>query len=114
MLSISEYSKTEMNQVFNYPLEKIAVAPCAVDECFVPLEYSAQRQQQLRRHYDISREIILCAPGGFDSRKNLRQLMLAYAQLSPAIRATHQLVIASRLSAVPTDDSRQEFHQWRQ
>lgn len=114
LLSISEYSKTEMNQVFNYPLEKIAVAPCAVDECFVPLEYSAQRQQQLRRHYDISREIILCAPGGFDSRKNLRQLMLAYAQLSPAIRATHQLVIASRLSAVPTDDSRQELHQWRQ
>lgn len=114
LLSISEYSKTEMSQVLNYPIEQIAVAPCAVDDCFIPLEYSEQRQQQLRRHYDITRDIILCAPGGFDSRKNLSKLMQAYALLSPKIRQSHQLVIASRLSAVATDDSRKELHQWRQ
>lgn len=114
LLSISEYSKKEMHQVLNYPLEQIAVATCAADACFAPYDYSEQRQQQLRRHYDISREIILCAPGGFDSRKNLKRLMQAYAQLPSAIRQCHQLVIASRLSAVATDDSRKELHEWRE
>lgn len=114
LLSISEYSKSEMIQILNFPAEKIALAPCAVDDCFEPLEYSEQRRQQIRRHYDITRDIILCAPGGFDSRKNLKNLMQAYALLSPEIRRTHQLVIASRMSAVPTDDTRKELHQWRQ
>ena len=113
LLSISEYSKKEAVELLAYPADQVAIVPCAVDDCFQPQSLTAQQHSQLLYRYGITRKIVMCAPGGFDSRKNLLRLMQAFALLPSAIRSQHQLVIASRLSRVATDDSRQQLHRWR-
>lgn len=113
LLSISEYSKKEAVELLAYPAEQVAIAPCAVDNCFHPQTISPEQKAQLFYRYGITKKIVMCAPGGFDSRKNLLRLMQAFALLPPSIRSQHQLVIASRLSRVATDDSRKQLHAWR-
>jgi len=44
------------------------------------------------------RPFVMCAPGGYEARKNLPGLLAAYALLPAHVRAGHQLVVASRLA----------------
>lgn len=113
LLSISEYSKKEAVELLDYPASQVAIAACAVDSCFQTQRISPIKKAQILYRYGITKKIVMCAPGGFDSRKNLFRLMQAFAQLPASIRSEHQLVIASRLSQVPTDDSRVQLHKWR-
>jgi glycosyltransferase involved in cell wall biosynthesis len=113
MLSVSGYSRQEAMAVLPFDGDRITVAPNAVDDCFQPVVLSALRQAQIKKRYGISRYMVLYAPGGFDARKNFARLIQAYAQLPHALRASHQLVIGSRMSREAHDDSRKALAQWR-
>lgn len=51
----------------------------------------------LRQSFGITRKMIMYAPGGFDSRKNIDGLITAYSLLPAELRNDHQLVIVSKL-----------------
>ena len=40
----------------------------------------------------------MCSPGGFDERKNIHNLIIAYSNLPPGLRKTHQLLITSQIT----------------
>jgi glycosyltransferase involved in cell wall biosynthesis len=106
LLAISESSRMEAIEHLAWSPEKIINTSEGADAHFKQIELSKERKSQLRSQYGIARKMVMYAPGGFDSRKNFDGLMQAYALLSPHIRAEYQLVLVSRLSKSPHDDSR--------
>lgn len=113
LLAISESSRMEAINALGWPAERIINTSEGADAHFRVLELAPERVQQVRERYGISRKMVMYAPGGFDSRKNFDGLMRAYALLPAPLRSEYQLVIASRLSKSPHDDSRAKLHQWR-
>jgi glycosyltransferase involved in cell wall biosynthesis len=106
LLAISESSRLEAIEHLDWSPEKIINTSEGADAHFKQISLSDERKLQLRTKYGISRKMVMYAPGGFDPRKNFDGLMQAYALLSPTIRSDYQLVLASRLSKSPHDDSR--------
>lgn len=105
LLAISDYAREEAIAALNlHPAHVVAIST-AVDESFVPEAVTPAALTALREQFGITRSVIMCAPGGYDPRKNLVGLVTAYSLLPPALRAAHQLLIASRLG--PND--RQEL-----
>ena len=113
LLAISESSRLEAIEHLGWSSERITNTSEGADSHFKAIMVSAERQQLIRTRYGITRKMVMYAPGGFDSRKNFDGLMQAYALLSPEIRRGYQLVLASRLSKSPHDDSRAKMHAWR-
>jgi glycosyltransferase involved in cell wall biosynthesis len=113
LLAISESSRLEAIEHLCWSPERIINTSEGADAHFKVIELSAERQQQIRTRYGITRKIVMYAPGGFDPRKNFDGLMQAYAMLSPELRRDYQLVLASRLSKSPHDDSRAKMNACR-
>jgi glycosyltransferase involved in cell wall biosynthesis len=110
LLAISESSRLEAIEHLGWSPERIINTSEGADAHFKVIELSAERKQQIRTRYSITRKMVMYAPGGFDPRKNFDGLMQAYALLSPEIRRDYQLVLASRLSKSPHDDSRTKMN----
>jgi glycosyltransferase involved in cell wall biosynthesis len=113
LLAISESSRLEAIEHLGWSPDCIINTSEGADAHFKVVELSAERKQQVRTRYGITRRMVMYAPGGFDSRKNFDGLMQAYALLSPEIRREYQLVLASRLSKSPHDDSRAKMNACR-
>ncbi len=96
LLSISDYSKQEAIDALELDPARVVAISTAVDACFQPGEPTPQARASLNQQFGITRNILMYAPGGFDARKNIEGLIAAYALLSPALRAGHQLLIASK------------------
>ena len=72
----------------------------AVDAArFHPAAQDADQLAALNARFGIRRKVVMCAPGGFDARKNIDGLVTAYGMLPRALRSEHQLLIASRFDA---------------
>ncbi len=97
LLAISECSRRETIDALELPEDRIVNISAAIENRFHPMTLSAERILELRRRYGIQRKMIMCAPGGFDVRKNIDGLIGAYALLPSELRAKHQLVIASKI-----------------
>ena len=98
LLSISDYSRQEAIDALGLDPAGVVAISTAIDPArFHPAAQSAEEVATLRARFRIQRKMVMYAPGGFDPRKNIDGLILAYAMLAPALRAEHQLVIASRL-----------------
>lgn len=100
LLSISDYSRQEGLEALGVAPERIVSISTAVDESFVPSRLSASETLALHQRFGITRNMVMYAPGGFDTRKNIDGLITAYSLLPSALRATHQLVVASKLGDV--------------
>lgn len=98
LLSISDYARTEAIDALALDPASVVAISTAVDESFVPRRMTEEELASIRQHFGIQRAMLMYAPGGYDKRKNLDGLLRAYAMLPAALRATHQLVIASRLT----------------
>lgn len=101
LLSISEYSRNEAIAELGVTADRVVNISTAADPHFRQADNSAEEIAALRRRLGITRKMVMYAPGGFDARKNLDGLIAAYSLLADELRATHQLVIVSRL-AEPT------------
>ncbi|WP_457750363.1 glycosyltransferase family 4 protein [Sulfurimonas sp.] len=95
-LSISEYSKKEAMQMLGIQEKDIVTIHTAIDETFTPVEMIKEEKEDFFAHYKLQEDFIFYAPGGFDTRKNFKRLIEAYAGLDETLRAKHQLVIASK------------------
>ncbi len=97
LLAISDYSRREATQTLQLDPSKVVNISSAVDPSFQPVAVSPEREAELRRRFGFSRQLVMCAPGGFDTRKNIDGLIAAYGLLPAALRAGHQLLLASRV-----------------
>ena len=97
LLAISEYSKQEAIAELGLNEDSVVNIFGAIDEHFKPLSISNEEKNSILNRYNITKPFIMCAPGGFDSRKNIERLINAYVLLQPSLRDTHQLVITSKI-----------------
>lgn len=94
IITISDYSKQQIEQHFSVPAEKISVIPLGVDErWFAPPEEQAVRQV-LRRHG--LPETFFLFVGTLQPRKNVGRVIEAHRSLPPGVRERVPLVIVGR------------------
>lgn len=98
LLSISESSRIEAIEYLNFPENKITNISAAVDENFRPIRLSEEVERSLRLRFGLSRSFLMYT-GGLDDRKNVENLIRAYAALSSELRTKHQLAIVCNLGA---------------
>jgi glycosyltransferase involved in cell wall biosynthesis len=102
LLAISDYSRQEAIDALGLDPARVVSISTAVDDTFCPAAPDmapterAAHVAALRARFGITRAALMCAPGGFDARKNIDGLVAAYSMLPPAQRAAHQLVIAGK------------------
>lgn len=94
IITISETAKIDIEEQLSIPEEKIAVTYLAQDERFHP-RMGADRDDAVRKKYDLPEQFVLYL-GGFDWRKQVNQLMLAYTWVGEAEGDNIPLVIAGR------------------
>lgn len=96
LLAISDYTRQEAIDALGLDPQRVIAISTAVDDGFHPAPASPALAG-VRERCGITRPTIMYAPGGFDARKNIDGLIVAYSMLPAALRACYQLVIASRL-----------------
>ncbi|MFI8029186.1 glycosyltransferase [Serratia marcescens] len=106
LLTNSDYTSSEVIEWLDIPESKVCTISAATEEHFDISEISANNFSELKEKYGITRDVVLYAPGGFDSRKNFKRLIEAYSKLTPELREKNQLVIVSKLS----DSDRSYLH----
>lgn len=94
IITVSQFSKQDILQAFDFPEDRIAVTPLAAEEIFYPRD-TAICQQYLKRTYGLEDDFILYV-GGFSPRKNIAGLIKAYAAAKPFIDQNIKLVILGR------------------
>ncbi|MES9901628.1 MAG: glycosyltransferase family 1 protein [Sedimenticola sp.] len=98
LLSISENSRREAINGLSIHKKNIVNISSAVDVMFKPLNLKEWQIERLRAKYGLTRRIVMYAPGGFDSRKNIGGLIDAYSKLPSKLRDQHQIVLASKVT----------------
>lgn len=78
IITVSEYSKQEIIKFFSIDPNKIFVTPLATNNLFKPLNITSCKEI-LKEKYSIDYDFILYI-GGFSRRKNIHNLILAFAQ----------------------------------
>jgi glycosyltransferase involved in cell wall biosynthesis len=100
LLSISDYARAEAIGALGLEHDRVVAISTAVDESFQPRAPTPDALAALRAQFGITRSVVMCAPGGYDARKNLACLVTAFSLLPAPLRATHQLLIASKIAPV--------------
>ncbi len=93
LLAISDYSREEAAACLGPIGGQLVCAPGAADERFKPPQMSPEVRAELTKRYGLDRPFVLCAPGGFDPRKNLPRLVEGFATMPADLSARVDLVI---------------------
>lgn len=92
VLTVSEYSKRDILKFFHgYPEDKIFVTPLAANSNFKPLDKNVCRDF-LKERFSINAPYILYI-GGFSTRKNIRELILAFQKINSSLKTPYTLVL---------------------
>jgi glycosyltransferase involved in cell wall biosynthesis len=94
VITISDAAKADIVQYLNIPAEKITTTYLAADEQYNP-RMGAERDPDVRAKYNLPDRYVLYL-GGFDVRKRVDQLLLAFTYVIEAEGGDVPLVIAGR------------------
>ncbi len=94
ILTISETAKVDIEERLGIPEESISVTYLAPDQRFHP-HIGAENDAAVRQKYDLPERFVLYL-GGFDWRKQVNELLLAYTYVGEADGDAFPLVIAGR------------------
>lgn len=94
IITISEYSKTEISKWFDIPLEKISVVPLAVDSRFFN-EISPEERMRIRQALNVPESYFLSV-GTLQPRKNIKRVLAAMRMLPDDVKKSNPLVIVGR------------------
>ncbi|WP_373471353.1 glycosyltransferase family 4 protein [Carnobacterium alterfunditum] len=92
IITVSEYSKEDIINVFNFPREKIYVTHLASEDIYKPYD-KALSKSIIEKNYSIAGDYILYI-GGFSPRKNIVGLLNSFSMLLPKLKKDMKLVIA--------------------
>jgi len=91
IMTVSQFSKTEIVDVYGVPAERVSVIYPGVADSF-QRRYSEDELERVKKQYDLPPQYLLSL-GTLEPRKNLKGLLQAYARLSPALRKHYPLVL---------------------
>jgi glycosyltransferase involved in cell wall biosynthesis len=94
ILTLSEASKQDIVKYLDIPPEMITPTYLAADEAYHP-RIGSERDAAVREKYDLPERFILYL-GGFDLRKQVNQLLLAYTYVMQAESDNTPLVLAGK------------------
>lgn len=95
IITISEFSKSEIIKYLGIPENKISIMPCGVDSSLYHPNYSDEEVRTIMDKYQIKGDYLLYL-GTLEPRKNVVRLIQAYAQLKKKIPNIPELVLAGR------------------
>ena len=101
ILTVSEYSKKEIRDIFKIPESKIEVIPNGVSNDFTVLN-DIGKINEIKSKYNIDKEYILFV-GRLEPRKNIKGLIEAYTLLKNRYNISQQLVIVGMIDALFPD-----------
>lgn len=93
-ITISETAKIDIVDTLNLSPESITVTHLGIDDTFHP-RMGAEHDDSVREKYDLPEQFVLYL-GGFDVRKQVNQLLLAYTYVGQAEGDNIRLVLAGR------------------
>lgn len=92
IITVSEYSKKDILRFFNgFPADKIFVTPLAANSSFKPLD-KLSCKKYIRETFNINNPYILYI-GGFSTRKNVKELILAFNKIKKDLKIPHTLLL---------------------
>jgi len=91
IMTVSQFSKAEIVDVYGVPAERISVIYPGVADSF-QRRYSEDELARVKKQYGLPSQYLLSL-GTLEPRKNLKGLIQAYARLSPALRKHYPLVL---------------------
>lgn len=91
LITDSEFTRKELAEYFDYPIEKIVSAPLASSGDFYPREYDSLRSLMDRLNLIAGQYTLFT--GTIEPRKNIVTLLDAYERLPLEIRSRYPLVI---------------------
>ncbi len=94
IIAISETAKLDIEEQLNIPEDQITVTYLAAGERFHP-RLGSERDEAVREKYDLPDQFVLYL-GGFDWRKQVNTLLLAYTYVGEADGDAFPLVIAGQ------------------
>lgn len=94
IITISQAAKEDIVKYIGIPADRITVTHLAVNEAYHP-RMGAERDAAVREKYNLPDRFVLYI-GGFDARKQVNQLLLAYSYVGPAEGSEAPLVIAGK------------------
>lgn len=92
IITVSNFSKYDIAEAFNYPLDKIYVTHLAAENIYKPLT-KTYCQKVINKKYGISKNFILYV-GGFSPRKNISGLIQAFEMACSKAKEDIILVVA--------------------
>jgi glycosyltransferase involved in cell wall biosynthesis len=101
IITISDYSAQEIEQVLGIPKERISVTPLAVSAKFFEHASEVQKLEVLKK-YALNKPYFLFV-GTLQTRKNVGRIVDAYERLPFDIRTSFDLVVAGRSRPDMTD-----------
>ena len=94
VLTISEFSKSQITEHFGVPAEKISVIYLGVDPKYSE-KIEAPVIQQCLQKFNLQRPFFLCV-GTLQPRKNIERVLAAFQQLPTHLQSEFDLVIVGR------------------
>lgn len=94
IITVSEFSKKDISEEFNFPKEKIFVTPLAAEDIYKPMNKFLCKNI-LKEKYNIENKFVLYV-GGFSPRKNIIGLIEAFSLIPTKNRKNTKLVITGK------------------
>lgn len=91
VITISEFVKQELIEVFDYPQDAITVTPLGADARFHPRPVA--ELEPVLAQFRLTPRSYFVTLGSFEPRKNLKTVVEAFFRLPQAVRARHPLVV---------------------
>ena len=95
IITISEFSKSEIMKYLQVKEEKIEVIPLGVDTKYYHNNYSETEVEKIKKKYNINNEYFLYL-GTIEPRKNIERLIRAYGELCKEKKDIPKLVLAGK------------------
>ncbi len=91
ILTVSEFSKADICRELGIPGDKVFVSRLAAEDIYTPINKNAAKAY-IKQKYGIEDDFFLYV-GGFNPRKNIQSLLLAYAHIKEKLKKNYKVVI---------------------
>lgn len=102
IITVSEFSKTEIHRYLDVPSEQVTVMPNGVNHTLFNDQTDANRQRTVREKHDLPSRWLLYV-GNVKPHKNLITLVKAFALLPEALSDRHLVIVGQREGFITGD-----------